>query len=362
MDNTQTPVVTAAKAIQSIQTFKKWKLRCRGSTGEDDDRNSFIVFGRMGIVLLNLGIVIADAIPAARDEVQWCFRVRSEGMSKIFDNEIDEHLQYAASIGFFFSAVCWPVDIFSGFGTALLSNMDWKERVSLGHSRNRVWNCMSPLKQATYRTRLFTTVPRDVDQLRSHAQGYDQKGVYKVKRLINKMRDEIGSHGYPQLKSGSLTVSDISVPFARYSSKSCFRNILNESWEDIWPIIKAGQDPGELLYTYTIEKRLDLAPGEIIVPVDRMDFILLSWLEGLEGMTFRLMGDHMFDDKYRHFKYKYRWVREPHVESINVVAIRDEEFWKGKKEAMKHLQVIQSGQDWRAHTPDDLEEKLKIPI
>ena len=60
------------------------------------------------------------------------------------------------------------------------------------------------------------------------------------------------------------------------------------------------------------------------MPVDRMEYTLFAWLEGLEGMTFKLMKDDEFHDKDPWFKKSTRGVMKSNTLGVNAVGVRDE--------------------------------------
>lgn len=342
MDNTQTPVVTAAAASVEVEKFKKWKASNTWSTVESQYRNTFIVFGKMGIMLINLGIVIMEAVPAAREEVQWCLRIRGQALSPIFNKEIGKQLQYAVTIGFFFSAACWPVMIFPGYGSEMLADFLWSYEMSNHTIPAELKECMPPLKLASHRTRIFTSVPSDLRQLKMTLNTWPSfQESNKSERWLNRLYDEVRASGFPQPKDGSFKVTRITIPFASYRHHGFFR----DAWsEDPYYVVRDERDPGKLLYAYTEGGALNLRAGELILPIDRTDYILLSWLEGLDGMTFRLMKDEVFDNKHPQFKSTKRWVLDPTRPSINVVAVRDEIYVNEKKEAKKRLELGQAYQ------------------
>ena len=83
---------------------------------------------------------------------------------------------------------------------------------------------------------------------------------------------------------------------------------------------------GSLLYAYLVGGQLNLQPGQILMATDGADYLLLSWLEGLQGMTFTIMGGNEFDEKHSKFKKKNWWIATWNSPSLNVVAVRDEKW------------------------------------
>ena len=65
-------------------------------------------------------------------------------------------------------------------------------------------------------------------------------------------------------------------------------------------------DPGRLLYSWTVGRRAELRPGEAIVLCNEHVGALAAWLEGLNGMTFKIILDNDLDDSKLRLKASTR--------------------------------------------------------
>lgn len=105
----------------------------------------------------------------------------------------------------------------------------------------------------------------------------------------------VEKRGIPQLKDGSTRISSHWIPCAtRFVSD--FRN----KGVDFLEPIQVNQDAGRLLYLFTVGGHLDLTAGEAMIVLPGTTECIVRWLEGLNGMKFKLT--HTSDIDYLHLK------------------------------------------------------------
>ena len=232
--------------------------------------------------------------------------------------------------------------IHRGFGCAVLNKAHWNDRVGARNS-SRNWqfswedsslpllpqepvlrnidDVIADLKAAVPRRNLLSRVPAGLSQIQMTFNNCENKKYKKTaRRWLNSLFSEVRKRGPPQPKDQSFVATEVIIGFAGWSAGMGYCNIWGK--ENPYWVVKSQGDPGKLIYAYTIGSQLDLLQGQILLPIDRIQYLLLVWLEGLDGMTFRLMGDDEFDDKHPKFKKSTRWVTEWNTRSINVVAVR----------------------------------------
>lgn len=350
-------VFSAIRVAASIGSFlEKRKTRKLLESKQADAldqhrRDVLLVLGTLGETILGLGIVDAAAVPAATEDVRRCLEMKSPEIREIFDNDLERPLQYAVATGLVFCAACWPMHIHRGFGCSVLNQDHWNDRWDHGNTRSwrfawedvsspsttqepvlrTIDDCIAILKPSVQRLHLLSRVPSGLSQIGVNlGNSGNEKYKKKARAWLNDVYAEAKKRGLPQPNHGSFRVTEMIIGFASWQAYTNYTNIFGE--ENPYYPVKCQGDPGKLLYAYTIGDQLDLQPGQILMPIDRIQYILLTWLEGLDGMTFKLMRDDEFDDKHPKFKKTNRWVFEWNTPSINVVAARDDNrAWERQK-------------------------------
>ena len=324
---------SAIKVAASIGKFleeRKTRKLLESQQGREADvldqhrRDVLLVLGTLGEVMLRLGIVDSGAVDAATEEARRCLQLKAPGVRLIFDEDLERPLQYAVTTALILCATCWPMHIHRGFGCSVLNQNHWNDRATTQEAvLSAVDDCIALLKTSVQRLHLLNKTPSGLSQIAvNYTNNGNEKYKKKARAWLNEVYAETRKRGPPQPKDGSFQATEIIIGFASWHSSTTYSNIFGK--EDPYYPVKSQGDPGKLLYAYTIGNQLDLQQGQILMPIDRIQYILLTWLEGLDGMIFKLMPDDEFDDKHPKFKKTNRWVFEWNMASINVVAVRDE--------------------------------------
>ena len=199
-------------------------------------------------------------------------------------------------------------------------------------------DCTGVLKPSVQRLHLLSKVPSGLSQMAvNYTNCGNEKYKKKARAWLNDVYAEVNKRGPPQPKDGSFHATEMIIGFASWHYYTDYSNIFGK--EDLYWAVKCQGDPGKLLYAYTVGCQLDLQPGQILVPIDRVQHVLLTWLHGLNGMTFKLMRDDELDEKHPKFKETNRWVFEWNTVSVNVAAVRDEARVLKRQESIAQEQI-----------------------
>jgi hypothetical protein len=311
--------------IEKRETRKLLEGQRLNNSSDSDVRDVVQVLGILGETILRLGVVIPSTITEARAEVRRCLELKAPSILGVFDTDTEEPMQYAVTVALCFCAVCWPTYVLRGFGDSVLNNNQWNKFMEAPQAVRATDDAIAMLKSVLTRLDVFTKVPVALSKVERDWGNHGNKAnKKKAESWLMDLFVETRKRGPPQPRDGSFTVTEIVIPFASWWDYTPYSNIWGKSRDYLYYPCRCGRDPGRILYAYTIGKALDLQPGQILMPIDRIDYILVSWLEDLDGMNFRLLGDHEFDDKHPKFKKPERWVMEFNTRSTNVVAVRTE--------------------------------------
>jgi hypothetical protein len=81
--------------------------------------------GNLGGSPLTLGIVRNDALSAAKTEVRACMQMQDPNSRTMFDQELQEPLQYTVMVDVFFYAACSPTPMNHRFEQGFLKQQYW---------------------------------------------------------------------------------------------------------------------------------------------------------------------------------------------------------------------------------------------
>ena len=318
-----TLTLSAVKVAAAIGTFLEKResrklLQGQLNAGSQQYRRDvLLVAGNLGKCILPLGIVNTSALSPARDAVRNVFRAQDSSFLAIFDDELEEPLQYAVTIAMFLCAACQPVKIIKGFGEGIL-NWGGVSQFSL---RQPVWvvfeSCLSQLQINSRDINLLTRVPQGITgTVACHADKTRTKAISWLRDVFS----EAKKRGLPQPKDASFTTTEVIILLCSRDIGPMFENIWGSDKSSLYYVVQP-QDPGKCLYAYLVAGQLQLRPGQMLLPISRVEHSLLSWLEGCNGMAFKLLPDEALDDKHPKFKKNNRWLTEFPTVSINLVAV-----------------------------------------
>ncbi|KAH8664668.1 hypothetical protein BX600DRAFT_512674 [Xylariales sp. PMI_506] len=338
---------TAVKVGLAIGSFIEKRDSHRVSQGpasseseEKYRRDVFLVMGTLGRSLQPLGITNYGALPAAREAVRSAMQARAGKFRAVFDDEMEEPLQYAVVLGMVFCAACWPMPVYRGFGAGVMSethwgavdySVEWGKWAQNPHEPTLASFdlCISQLKTAVSSIGLLKSYPRELSEMNETygskfgylIHGKDKK---KAESWLKDMFAEGRKRGPPQPKDGSFTVTEVVIIHTQSGWRKVWKNVWDADKDTVHDVARYYSCPGKRFYAYLVDQQLELPPGRMLLSIDKVDYYIIKWLAGCDGTALRLVGDDELDDKHPKFKKKNRWICWFDQPSINIVAVRDE--------------------------------------
>ncbi|KAI1023979.1 hypothetical protein LB504_005290 [Fusarium proliferatum] len=292
--------ISAVKAGASIATW--WELRQRnkreegqGSTssgsgaGLDDN---YLVFASLGQRLMALDVVNYDALPQALAAVKVAMDISEDALTHELER-LDPILQYLIACSFMFCAACHPMPIYYGYGCGVMNATNWSNP-----ENPTIWNididqAIAYLKSVPHPFQLFKKSPSRIGHSVPYYEKYDKKALKADAAAVTDVLKQIEKVGYPQPlpPNDNIRINTWSMPFATYGGSVMYANV----GHDTSLLLTWQLDPGRFLYAWTVGERADLRPGEAVLLQDEHIGALASWLEGLNGITFKVLLDSDLD-------------------------------------------------------------------
>jgi hypothetical protein len=280
---------------------RQFEERNKSNADYDD---ALVVLAVLGSRLVGLNVVNHHEINSANDAVRQAFQ--GVGGSKYFERyeRLDKSVQIGVICGLAFCAECYPMHIWRGFGSTLMGNYNWATH----YVDNQTWTYLdqsvSFLKSSHRNFTLFKSLPEGMERMKPwirkdekehnaiawKAAKKDRKALEKAKKDFNK---RVEKKGFPQPSDKSFTISSWSIPYATWDSQFSINNE-GHNWANV---LQQQMDPGRLFHAFVIGGHLNLREEEaLIIPAGPAE-CLVRWLEGLEGMTFKLIPTSKLDLK-----------------------------------------------------------------
>ncbi len=312
----------AASPAQLVAPLTPDELEARSNAFRHD---ILVVMGVLGEKLLTLGAVNDQWLPFAREEVLRCLRIKGEPFRAIFEEDMEDAMQYAVTAGMFLCAGCWPLPIYRGFGACVLNEWLWASPDPAYPRDNdpettKFDDCVALLKTVPQGRDVLTRYPLGLNQMTATCnkdEKYPELAFYLEHR--NK---EVKKRGMPQPWDGSFFFTDIIWPWSTYDSNFALQNRFSYSFSEISNMLRWQQDAGRMIYAFTIGGFLDLQPGQMIEPTSDIASSILWWLFGFSGTTFKLI--RQCDLNITHWKMKAKYQRQWDLGLMNIYAVRDE--------------------------------------
>ena len=142
-----------------------------------------------------------------------------------------------------------------------------------------------------YPAGLSQMTPRLKKKLKDHLLLSDEKfSVLQGKSDLCKKK------GPPQPKNKSFKVTEMIWPWSTYSSEFSLQNKFTTDLAQLIQLVEWQQDPGRMIYAFTIGGFLDLRPGQLLDALDNeITMSILWWLLGLNGTIFKLVWQAELD-------------------------------------------------------------------
>ncbi|KAF4480058.1 atrophin-1 interacting 2 (WW domain containing E3 ubiquitin ligase 2) [Fusarium agapanthi] len=292
--------ISAVKAGASIATW--WELRQRNKREEGQGSTSsgrgagldeiYLVFASLGQRLMALDAVNYDALPQALAAVKVAMDISEDDLT--FELErLDPILQYLIACGFMFCAACHPMPIYYGYGCGVMNDTNWSNPEKPTYWNVDIDQAIAYLKSVPHPFQLLKKSPSRIGHSEPYYEKYNKKALKAETAVISDVFKQIDKVGYPQPlpPNDNIRINTWSMPFATYGGSIMYANVGHDT-----SLIMTWQlDPGRFLYAWTVGERADLRPGEAVLLQDEHIGALASWLEGLNGMTFKVLLDSDLD-------------------------------------------------------------------
>ncbi|KAJ9416356.1 atrophin-1 interacting protein 2 [Fusarium oxysporum] len=292
--------ISVVKAGASIATW--WELRQRNKREEGQGSSSsgrgagvdeiYLVFASLGQRLMALDVINYDALPQALAAVKVAMDISEDALT--FELErLDPILQYLIACAFMFCAACHPMPIYYGYGCGVMNDTNWSNPENPTYWNLDIDQAIAYLKSVPHPFQLLKKSPSRIGHSEPYYEKYDKKNLKAEAAVVADIFKQIEKVGYPQPlpPNDGIRINTWSMPFATYGGSVIYANV----GHDTSPIMTWQLDPGRFLYAWTIGERADLRPGEAVLLQDEHIGALASWLEGLNGITFKVLLDSDLD-------------------------------------------------------------------
>jgi hypothetical protein len=283
-----------AQQVEAALTPEDRKARTEGRL-----RDILMVLNVLGERLFHLGLVESTRLPFAREQVVKAFRIRDDAFRVMFEEKLEQSSQDAVTAAMFLCAECWPMHIYHGFGACVLNEWLWGHPTQPNNAEiTSMDQCISLLKAGLgqevlkrYPAGLSRMTPRLKKKLKDHLLLSDEKfSVLQGKADLCKKK------GPPQPKNKSFKVTEMIWPWSTYSSEFSLQNKFTSDMTQLAQLVEWQQDPGRMIYAFTIGGFLDLQPGQLLDPLDdEITMSILWWLLGLNSTSFKLIWQAELD-------------------------------------------------------------------
>ncbi|KAF5609302.1 atrophin-1 interacting 2 WW domain protein [Fusarium subglutinans] len=279
--------ISAVKAGASIATW--WELRQRNKREEGQGSTSsgrgaglddiYLVFASLGQRLMALDVVNYDALPQALAAVKVAMDISEDDLT--FELErLDPILQYLIACSFMFCA-------------AFMNDTNWSNPEKPTYWNLDIDQAIAYLKSVPHPFQLLKKSPSRIGHSEPYYEKYDKKSLKAEAAVVADIFKQIHKVGYPQPLPpyDNIRINTWSMPFATYGGSTMYANV----GHDTSGIMTWQLDPGRFLYAWTVGERADLRLGEAVLVQDEHIGALASWLEGLNGITFKVLLDSDLD-------------------------------------------------------------------
>jgi hypothetical protein len=270
-----------ASILQSLSDFK-------ASTAVDDTTDIYVVLATLGVHLFPLNVINFHDLPQARQAVLDSLTCTCSQLSDRFI-ALAPNLQDVVTCGMIFSAECYPMPIYFGFGAAARQEWTWATECFEKETCQRLHASLAVLKETLERKEfwLLKKSPVGMDKITPRPT----KWIKKERKDLEKAREELVTkltkRGFPQPKDKSFSVNSWWIPFATWDSEFA---LFNEG-QTFQRAVRWQCDPGRLLYAFIVNREINLREGELmLVPAGPAE-VLVRWLEGLNGISLKVVPE-----------------------------------------------------------------------
>jgi hypothetical protein len=258
----------------------------------DEIRNIFVVLATLGANLIPLGVINFHDLPPAQAAVSQAFSAESPGLAKRY-GELEDSLQAVVTCAMVFCSECHPMPIHYGFGAGVLQDWEWAKACFTSEVCAALDRTIAALKGPRKSFWLLKKTPHGMDHFKPNPEKIRKKARNQHEKARENLAKRIDKRGFPPAKDKSFSVNSWWIPFATWDSPYCLLNS-GHSWDDV---VRWQMDPGRLLYAFIVQNEVNIRNGELMLVPAGPGECLVRWLEGLEGVPFKLVAESEFDLK-----------------------------------------------------------------
>jgi hypothetical protein len=262
-----------------------------GKTGAGLDE-IFLVFSSLGQRLMALDVINYDVLPQALAAVKVAVETSDVDLALELDH-LDPIMQYLVACAYVFCAACHPMPIYYGYGCGVMNDPSW------GSPEHRSWwnadidQAIAYLKSVPHPWKLLKKSPSEISKAEPFYEQRDKKTQKLMQGVMADLVKQCEKSGYPQPLSpnDNIKIYTWAVHFATYGGTA----IYTDHGHDFTAACAWQQDPGRFLYAWTVGEHANLRPGQAVILHDEHIGALAEWLEGLNGITFKVLLDSELD-------------------------------------------------------------------
>lgn len=283
-----------------------WELVLRAQIDE-----VFLVLAHLGEAVLPLGVFNKDFYLQTLGDVKASLSSSNNEMLSMAWDELDAELQYCCCAGLTICAHFSPMPVYRGFGACVLSDWDWgcPDMAYLEEkARKKAIRTVYGVKQRSD-PQPTRSVFQDFDQViqilqvktmaffvkRPMVSGFSEQPSFggrakkAVKAELDLLEDwvhQIARRGHPS--PPNTQIASWGFPYATWTSE--FNSHILKSEKDCEALMLNQMDPGRLLHAFVCRRAASLDEHSmfLLLPKSAAES-LLCWLEGLPGMTHKII-------------------------------------------------------------------------
>ncbi|KAF2164846.1 hypothetical protein M409DRAFT_56217 [Zasmidium cellare ATCC 36951] len=313
--------VRAGAAIANAWSNRSQRKAAEPSTESAANGNPFqgasieeilLVLATLGQRLLLLDVVDFDVLPQASEAVRSAMRAvdsKSDDVGEDFD-DLEPILQHLVACAYVFCAACHPMPIWHGFGCAIMDRTDWATPEKPNYWINDVDKGIAFLKSVPQPWKLLKKSPSAISKEEPDFEKTDKKSRKLMEGVLEDVVKQFEKHGMPQPlpPNNGIVIRTWGFAFATYGGSSFYMDVGHNTKL----VARFQADAGRFLYAWTVGERADLRAGDAIVFCGKHIGALAEWLEGLNGMSHKVLKDTELDWSKVKFKSSTRKLYKAH--------------------------------------------------
>lgn len=266
----------------------------------------YLVLATLGQRLLFLDVIDHRILPEARNATLEALAIGDpeEGLLRShFEQTINNDVvQYAISCAMVFCAECWPMHMWQGFGCGVMNFTRWASLINSNNLCSQMDDSIAALKSKPHDWQLLKKSASRIGQFEPYIGLYPKPKAKMMKSLFKDLCENLEKRGFtqPLPPRNQVKITNWSFVHSSWAGDYMYSNV----GHGYKALCTSQSDPGKFLYAWTVGRRAELRPGEAIYLAEDHIRPLAEWLEGLNGMSFKIFRNSELD--YSAVKFKYR--------------------------------------------------------